>query len=404
MKVLLAHPGTQHARHLAVQLNRKGVLHTFYTGIVLVKDSFPYQVIALFFPFLLKKMGKRILEDLPSDRVVSLILPELYAYCLRFFIKNQEEILHRRNALFQKLIPNRICNAVDFIIGFDTSSWILIRKAHRAGKRFILDQSIAHPASKEQVYAKIQEMYPMWSTSIPRKSPQFIAIEASEHQQSDAIVVASTFTQSTLEEQQVEGNKIMLNPYGVSSFFFHEKKGIEKNKPFVFLFVGSITSRKGIPLLLECWESIEIEEAELHLVGPISTEAIEWCKGYKNVFCKGSMSQKNVAKHMQNSDVFIFPSFFEGFGLVLLEAMAAGLPIVASKATAAPDLIDTQSGFVFEQGNKQELHEIMRYCIQNREIIYQKGINAQNRARLFSWDAYGDRWFEILKKYYAGHR
>jgi len=102
---------------------------------------------------------------------------------------------------------------------------------------------------------------------------------------------------------------------------------------------------------------------------------------------------------MSESDVFVFPSYFEGFGLVLLEAMAAGIPVLTTTATAGPDIItQDHDGWVTEPGDLNMLVNAMQFCLQNRDQIATMRETARATAERFSWDAYGDRWHAILER------
>jgi alpha-maltose-1-phosphate synthase len=95
--------------------------------------------------------------------------------------------------------------------------------------------------------------------------------------------------------------------------------------------------------------------------------------------------------------VLVFPSYFEGFGLVLLEAMACGLPVITTTATAGPDIVSAgEDGWIIESGDLGALEEKMTYCLEYPEIVRQMGLQARATAERYSWSAYGDRWMTIL--------
>jgi glycosyltransferase involved in cell wall biosynthesis len=96
--------------------------------------------------------------------------------------------------------------------------------------------------------------------------------------------------------------------------------------------------------------------------------------------------------------VFVFPSFFEGFALVLLEAMASGLPIISTTATAAPDLIsDPLQGIVIDPENQEQLEAAMVAMRSQRGRLAEMSHAARRRAEEFSWDKYGERWAQLIE-------
>ena len=102
---------------------------------------------------------------------------------------------------------------------------------------------------------------------------------------------------------------------------------------------------------------------------------------------------------MQQCTVFVFPSYFEGFGLVLLEAMACGLPVITTTATAGPDIVtEGEDGWVIEPGDLTSLVEKMTFCLEHPQIVREMGMHARRTAERFTWAAYGDRWMQILSE------
>jgi glycosyltransferase involved in cell wall biosynthesis len=86
--------------------------------------------------------------------------------------------------------------------------------------------------------------------------------------------------------------------------------------------------------------------------------------------------------------VFVFPSFFEGFGLVVLEAMACGLPVIASDASAGTDVLTASCGQVVPRGDRDALVDSLRWFDAHREGIPAMSDSARKRAETFTWDAY----------------
>jgi len=96
-------------------------------------------------------------------------------------------------------------------------------------------------------------------------------------------------------------------------------------------------------------------------------------------------------------DVFVFPSYFEGFGLVILEAMASGLPVLTTSATGGLDVItDGQDGWVIPPGDVNRLVELMDNCLSDQNKVQEMGRCARITAERFTWAEHGRRWIEIL--------
>ena len=133
MRVLVCHPGTQHAGKLAALLRHAGMLSEFVTGFRLRQGSRLARA--------LKLSGQRALDPVLDECTRQIRLPELLAKAAQCVGWGGERLMRLRNAWFQRLIPERALAAADVIVGFDTSSWILARRARRLGRRFILERT-----------------------------------------------------------------------------------------------------------------------------------------------------------------------------------------------------------------------------------------------------------------------
>lgn len=318
---------------------------------------------------------------------------------------NEENVLFKRNRKFQNNIPDASLNGADAVIGFDTSSWILAERCKKLSKYFYLDVSIAHPISKDVVYRQIIRQFPDWKFSLKRKQHKQIAVEESEMELANHIVVASSFTLSTYASHGIPTEKISINPYGVDAELFKpiENKRRDGGK-LQFVFVGLVDARKGIPFLLETWNGINSANADLTLIGPVTAASEKYInKHYPSVILKGKLAFNEVKDLLPNYDVMIFPSFFEGFGLVIPEAMASGLPVITTTATCGPDIIENGSeGFIIDPGDAAALKKSIAYFCDHVDGINDMGKLARTKATQLSWDAYGSQWVDIINRHTYG--
>ena len=123
-----------------------------------------------------------------------------------------------------------------------------------------------------------------------------------------------------------------------TDFFCPGDRVRQKNEPFRLLYVGSWMSRKGVDLLSPIMRELG-ERFELYYTGGVAAEKDKETMP-NNMHDLGRLNQQEVVEVMQKSDAFLFPSRSEGFGLVVTEAMACGLPVIALKGTAVEEIID----------------------------------------------------------------
>lgn len=377
-----------------------------------------------------KLLLKRVIPGLPKGKLHLQPIKETIALFRHQKLgQANDEVFYPRNKAFQQQIPQRLIDGSDAVIGFDTSSWILAERCRKTGKPFVLDASIAHPLAKEKTFSMLREQYPVWTAELAPKKPQLIEAELREIELASHIVVASSFTKQTYTDHGVSEGKISINPYGTdleipkeqipntsgeipviqipnsmpegssSLEFGISKFGISG---ITFLFFGSLSARKGFPLLCEVWETFYQRYPNCRLLAAGYDNRPKGFRVPQGVEVLGSIHPNDRAALFASADVFVFPSFFEGFGQVILEAMACGLPVITTTATAGPDLLGALGGgIIFEPGNRTGLLQAMEFYAKNPGQTALSGQQASASASTFSWQAYGERWVKILEKVIA---
>lgn len=146
---------------------------------------------------------------------------------------------------------------------------------------------------------------------------------------------------------------------------------------FVFGFVGRIVGDKGINELIDAFQILNTKysNTKLLLIGfyeeeldPLKKETIEKIKNNQNIIELGF--QKDVKKYLSIINVFVSPSYREGFGLSLLEANLMGKPVIATKITGYTEIVTQgENGFLIPIKNSEELKNKMEWSLLNSEII-----------------------------------
>jgi glycosyltransferase involved in cell wall biosynthesis len=267
----------------------------------------------------------------------------------------------------------------------------------RGGPR-ILFQLHPHPASVRAILRRERELHPEcagsldkeWELALPEKEFQTLVQESG---MPDHWLVASSFTRSTLIENGTPAERIRVIPYGVDLAWFRPgRMDSSASSPLKVLFVGTVSQRKGVKYLLEALESLPPGSAQLTVCGRLVDDGSLFQRTRTPVHVRAFVSPEGLLGEFQGSDVFVFPSLAEGFGHVLLEAMACGLPVISTTSAAAPDLIrNGNEGFIAEPGNATELVRHIEHFLRNRQERTRMGIAARARAEEFTWPAFRQR-------------
>src|SRR5215475_7172137 len=143
-----------------------------------------------------------------------------------------------------------------------------------------------------------------------------------------------------------------------------------------------------MPLLIEAWSKAALCDAELTLVGSWDLAESKRRSLPRGVRCFPPCSSQALRDRYRESHVFVFPSYSDGFGLVLLEAMTCGLPAIASEASIGPEIISADSGFITPSGDLDRLVELLRWFDRNRDQLPVMGRQARAQAARWTWSNY----------------
>lgn len=272
----------------------------------------------------------------------------------------------------------------------DCSLWTF-EEAKRQGKGCIYNLPIGYyPAWEQKQQALIAE-YADWLPPEGLSSSLYVRPQQKleEMRLADLVLVPCSFVKSTID--QFIDKDIVVAPFGVDLEFWRPDPSIEKSGPLRFVYAGQCALRKGVPVLLEAWRRAELKEATLDLVGGWRFSESRKQQLPQGVTWFSPVSSERLRTHFQDSDVFVFPSFFEGFGMVILEAMACGLPVITTEATAGPDILDEHSGRIFSSGDIDALTELLRWFSEHRASLPLMRREARRKAEQHEWQGYRRR-------------
>jgi starch synthase len=398
--VTVSHSGKQHAYRHALSLQQLGLLRRFVTSTFYKRDRWPDRIAGLV-PQLDRGLQKRWLDGLDSSLVsrhLSLEVPEL---CYRNVLKKPkraELAMFERDAAFDGWVASRFAFESDIFWGFQGSCLESLKAARAAGKTAVCEFATAHVTAAIRILSEEAEKHPEWAGTISNLNfPDWYRerLEQEPHQ-ADVCIAASGFTQRSLEEVGIPPERIQLLPLAadVDQFQFAERR---TDGPLKVLFVGGIGQRKGIKYLLEAVQQLNSAHVELSLLGPAPADArpLEaYSKWYRYL---GRTDQAGVVRQMQQADVLVLPSVFEGFGLVIVEAMATGLPVITSTHSCGPEVIrEAVDGFVLRPDDVDGLAGRISWCAEHRDELVQMGRAAHERAHEFSWDGHRERLRKLL--------
>ena len=260
---------------------------------------------------------------------------------------------------------------------------------HRQGGRYVCNRGSSHIRFQKTT---LEEECRRWSCPKPESFPDWLVVrEEAEYESADAIVVPSRFVLRTFLEQGTPADKLHVCPYGVNLSFFSRQP--RHDSRFRVLFVGTASIRKGIGYLLEAVRPlVQRNLIDLWLVGAVSGDARDLLARSRDLFTlKGFVPPAQLASTYSQGSVLVLPSIEEGLARVQAEAMACGVPVIASTNTGVADLLTHgQEGFIVPIRDSRAIRERLEWMLCHPTDREQMGEAARQRvASIGGWNAYG---------------
>lgn len=217
-----------------------------------------------------------------------------------------------------------------------------------------------------------------------------------ELQLADLILVASQHVRKTLAGV-VPDEKIKVVPYGAPAVCARPGKTGATGRPLQVLFAGVLHQRKGIGYLLKAVEMLG-SDVELTLIGQRMAPNATVDAARKRWRSLETIPHGRVLEIMLESDVLVLPSLSEGFGLVVTEALACGLPVIVTPNVGASDLIeDGREGFVVPICSAEAIAERLDELNRDRALLAHLSLNAQETAARWPWESYRTALAEAVR-------
>jgi glycosyltransferase involved in cell wall biosynthesis len=384
-KVKIISIGRFHHFHLARQLSKHNLFDCIYSG-------YP--------KFKLKNEKKIIPEKIISYSFYVI----LYRLIHKFFNKLFPDIANYFNYVSHKKLSLYVKKQIKF-------SKILIASSGsglEAGKYikrenngiFICDRSSSHILYQKKIlskeYKKLNlDFNEMYDLSIER--------ELEEYKIADIISVPSKFVFNSFVKMGVNKKKLFLNPFGIDLKRFKPNANkLKKNKDFTILYVGSVSVRKGVIYLLEAFKSLNIKNKKLILIGSIQKNMRKIFNQYLDdrIISIPYIKNSKLKKFYSEADVFVQPSLEEGLSLVILEALACGCPVIATKNTGAEDIfINGSAGYIVNSCSSNEILKKLKFLEKNKFIRKKFSLNGLKIVKkIKGWDNYGNEWSKKIKQ------
>lgn len=405
-RVLLASPSVApHVKQSVLAYENAGMLGRFYTTFFSHPANRLSRILQKF-SFIGKEVNRRSFTELPIDKFKSRPLPELLrsAAARKMNAVFTDKIWEWAELGFDKWVAGSLKKEQPHIVHtYEHAAFSILKRAHKLGIFSVYEQPSQHHSFFTSVARQQMNLYPQLNT----ESALLLTNEKAERRNrrrdkelelADMILCNSTFTKNTLMAAGISPEKVKILPLAFPPVR-ENKPEKAAGKPLAFLHAGNQSLRKGSHLLYEAWRKCQFSEseAELWLVGKMQLPESMRKNLPGKVLIKPNLPQQELLDLYNQADVFVLPTLADGFGMVVTEAMANGLPVMATQNCCAPDLIEHgKNGWILPAGEIGPLVENMRALVQNPFLIKEIGINAIKKARNWQWPDYQQTLTELV--------
>ncbi|MDT0650421.1 glycosyltransferase family 4 protein [Autumnicola edwardsiae] len=412
MKVIISHPtSNQFNRALLQGLMEADMLNEFHTAMATFPGGF-LDKLSVVGPFadLRRRSFEPSLSSFTSTspwrevgRMAALKLGagsltrhETGIFSVDAVYKNQDRGVAQRLGRAE----NKEINAV---YAYEDGAFFSFKEAQKRQLQCLYDLPIGYWRSARKLLQIEQERWPEWASTLTgfKDSEAKLRRKDEELKMANRIFVASTFTANTLKDFPGKLAPVEIIPYGFPIPVESRKyDNLSNRKKLKLLFVGGLSQRKGIADVFAAVEGLE-SYVDLTVLGH---KAANDCAALNKALAKHkwipSLPHKEVLKLMREHDVLLFPSLFEGFGMVITEAMSQGTPVITTDRTAGPDLItDKKNGWLIKAGSTEELRGAIEEILVKPEQVKIIGKEAIERAGLRPWTLYGQELTQAIMEH-----
>jgi glycosyltransferase involved in cell wall biosynthesis len=401
MSILVGHPsGNPNSHNAALAYLEAGLLECFCvpwipstTTIEMLKSIRPLRPLA-------QRFERRQFPPLAHVRKVQGRVMEARRLLIRASGLSEERLSDQAHRWLMRTMA-RECrrSAVTAVHAYEDCSLTQFVEAKRLGKACIYDMPTCYYTEWERIQGELGRTYSDWIS--PQRSRVVHEMRLKQKRQemalADLTFVASRYVEATIREFYPHKN-IARIPYGVDSEFWRPGASNEQPGPLRFIYAGNVSVRKGMPLLIEAWSKAGLRDAELALVGSWGLADSKRRSLPRGIRWFPPCSSQVLRDRYRQSHVFVFPSYSDGFGLALLEAMACGLPAIASEASIGPEIVTAGCGFTSPPGDLDRLVELLRWFDRHRDELRVMGRQARVQATHCTWSNYRSLLTEAVSK------
>ncbi len=401
MKITLAFPGTPpFAQQAARALYEAGLLKCFVTAYHYIPDAQTSRIVAAIGRItgidLVRELKRREITEVPLEVVTAYPFWEVLRVGLAkskvdpVWVDRAWDIGSRR---FDHVVATSKLEGADAIYSYEYTCLESFEAAKRRRITTIIDLPSPDSSFVEGLLGDEVVKFPKLkrdrSDYFDRKLPERLKRRRDELKLADIVVANSAFTARSYIAAGIAPEKILVVHYGApevsTDTTSHESEG-----PLKVLWAGTFGIRKGAHYLLEAWRSLKLDGcAELLIFGAVTLPNGLLADLPKSITIRPTIPRSELYSNYSRADVLAFPTLADGFGMVVTEAFANGLPVITTTRAGAADLVrHGENGLIVEAASAAAIAESLEWCLRNRATLSEMRGAARATAASWQWSDY----------------
>ncbi|MGC1309742.1 MAG: glycosyltransferase family 4 protein [Phormidesmis sp.] len=356
-----------------------------------------------------KQLSRRAVTEFPLSYTESHPVFEVIRTLLSRVDRDQrltDMVFHWERDRFDTWVAQSMPEDCQAVYSYEYTCLKTFRSAQARGIARIYDVPSPEHDFVENLLESEFSQYPEIQTPYRRycrvRQPERTAYRRQEWQLADVVIANSAFTKKSYVAAGVPEEKIYVVPCGAPPVCQSATAEYSRDSsaPTSFLWAGTFSVRKGAHYLLDAWQKLNPgKAAKLQILGAMGLPESLLRNMPDSISISGTVPRSELYPIYQQADVLVFPTLCDGFGMVVTEAFAHGLPVITTDRAGAADLVEHGvNGLIVPAGDADAIAEAMDWCIMHPVELKQMRKAALATAAKWQWSDYRHSLIQSLNE------
>ncbi|HZZ20607.1 MAG TPA: glycosyltransferase family 4 protein [Opitutaceae bacterium] len=356
------------------------------------------------------KFGRRAVTEVPFDKVVSYPMGELLRLATGAVDKDgrlTDFVWERTELGFDRKVARNLPAGITGVYGYEHSSLFTFQKARHLGLKVAYEVPAPETRYSKSILdaemAKFPELRTAYHHYTEKREDRRVARRLAEWELADLVVAASSFTKNSFSAMGLDAAKVRIVPLGAPPVAPKDEalgRGRPIDRPLRVIWAGTFGIRKGGHYVLDAWRKGQFgRHASLKIFGTVALPESVLANLPVGIEFGGAVSRAELMAHFQDSDVLLFPTLCDGWGMNVTEAWSRGLPVMTTDRAGASELLRSgENGMLVKAASADAIVEGLNWCLSNRIELAAMREPAFATAAGWQWSDYRRRHVAVMRE------